>query len=137
MRWAESAVQGYHDAGQPAHDGGSHFSGGTVEGTAAPTPAWSVPSYWRAWLARLRASGEGLDPVAVVVNQPSVEVKLGDQVPSDCLSDFGSRQLRYTVLVPPDSSSTLSADSSSTLSLLPILLAAPGFVGERGGEKGK
>ena len=109
MRWAEPAVQGYHDAGQPAHDGGSHFSGGTVEGTAAPTHAWSVPSYWRAWLARLRASGEGLDPVAVVVNQPSVEVKLGGQVPSDCLSAFGSRQLLYTVLSLYTSSPACSA----------------------------
>ena len=105
-----------------------------VEGTAAPTPAWSVPWCRKAWLARLRAPGQGLDPVAVVVNQPSVEVKLGGQVPSDCLSAFGSRQLRYTVLVPPDSSSTLSADSSSTLSLLPILLASARFVGERSGE---
>ena len=73
MRWAESAVQGYHDVGQPAHDGGSHFSGGTVESTAAPTPAWSAPWCRRVWLARLRAPGRGLDPVAVVVaGQPSV-----------------------------------------------------------------
>ena len=73
MSWAEPAVpQGYHDVGQPAHDGGSHSSG-TVEGTAAPTPAWSVPSCWRAWLSRLQAPGEGLDPVVVVVaGQPSV-----------------------------------------------------------------
>jgi len=54
LSWAEPAVQGYRDVGQPAHDGGSHSSG-TVEGTAAPTPAWSIPSCWRAWLARLRA----------------------------------------------------------------------------------
>ena len=71
MSWTEPAVEGHHDVGQPAHDGGSHSSG-TVEGTAAPTPAWSVPSCWRAWLARLQAPGEGLDPVAAVVNQPSV-----------------------------------------------------------------
>ena len=64
MSWAEPAVEGHH-VGQPAHEGGSHSSG-TVEGTAAPTPAW------RAWLARLRVPGEGLEPVAVVVNQPSV-----------------------------------------------------------------
>ena len=43
------------------------------KGTAAPpTPAWSVPSCWRAWLARLRAPGQRLDPVAVVINQPSM-----------------------------------------------------------------
>ena len=78
---------------------------GTVEGTAAPTLAWIVPSCWSAWLARLRAPGEKLDHVAVVVNQPSVQVKLGGQVPSDCLS---AGQLRYTVPVPPDSSFTLS-----------------------------
>ena len=72
MSWAEPAVQGYRDVGQPAHDGGSHSSG-TVEGTTAPTPVWSVPWCQRAWLARLRAPGEGLDPVAVVVaGQPSV-----------------------------------------------------------------
>ena len=65
MSWAEPAAQGYHDVCQPAHDGESHSSG-TVEGTAAPTPTW------RASLARLRAPGEGLEPVAVVVNQPSV-----------------------------------------------------------------
>ena len=96
VSWAESAVQGYHDVGQPAHDGRSHFSGGSVEGTAAPTPAWSVPWCRRAWLARLLAPGQGLDPVAVVVNQPSV---------------------------PSDSSSTLSPGWCVTL-LLPILLAA-------------
>ena len=57
----------------PTTGGGSHFScSGTVKGTAAPTPTWSVPSCWRAWLARLRAPGKGLDPVAVVVNQPSM-----------------------------------------------------------------
>ena len=67
MSLEEPAVEGHHDVGQPAHDGGSHSSG-TVEGTAAPTPAWSVPSCWRAWLSRLKAS----DPVAVAVNQPSV-----------------------------------------------------------------
>ena len=72
MSWAEPSVQGYHDVGQPSHDGGSHSSGGTVEGTAAPTPAWSVPWCRRAWLARLRAPGQGLEHVAVVVNQPSV-----------------------------------------------------------------
>ena len=104
MSWAESAVQGYRDVGQPAHDGGSHSSG-SVEGTDAPTPAWSFPSCWRDWLARLRAPGEGLDPVAVVVNQPLVQVMLGGQIPSDCLS---AGQLRYTVPVPPDSSFTLS-----------------------------
>ena len=72
MSWEESVAHGYHDVGQPAHDGGSHSSG-TVEGTAAPTPAWSVPSCRRAWLSRLQAPGEGLDPVAVAVAvQPSV-----------------------------------------------------------------
>ena len=72
MSWAaEPAVQGYRDVDQPAHDGGSHSSG-TVEDTAAPTPALSVPSSWRAWPATLRAPAKGLDPVAVVVNQPSV-----------------------------------------------------------------
>ena len=66
MSWEESVVEGYHDVGQPAHDGGSHSSG-TVESTAAPTPTWSVPWCRRAWLSRLRAPGEGLDPVAVAV----------------------------------------------------------------------
>jgi len=118
--WAESAVQGYHDVGQPAHDGGSHSSGRTVEGTAAPTPAWSVPWCWRAWLARLRAPGQGLDPVAVFVNQPSV---------------------------PPESSSTLS-QFLQTAPLYCLLFGVwlfyfqscsqlPDFVGERGGEWGK
>ena len=51
-------------------------------------------------------TGQGLDPVAVVVNQPSVH---------------------------PDSSSTLSPGRCVTL-LLPILIAAPGFVGKRVGE---
>ena len=54
MRWAESAVQGYHDIGQPAHNRGSHSSG-TVEGTAAPTrgafldvggPGWPGCEHW-------------------------------------------------------------------------------------------
>ena len=73
MSWAEPAAEGYHDVGQPAHDGVYHSSrSGTVEGTAVSTPAWSVPSCWRAWLDRLQAPGQGLDPVAVVVNQPSV-----------------------------------------------------------------
>ena len=66
VSWAESAVQGYHDVGQPAYDGGSHSSG-TVEGTAAPMLAWSVPWCRRAWLARLRAPGQALDPVVVAV----------------------------------------------------------------------
>ena len=78
--------------------------------------------------------------------------ELGGRVPSNCLS---ARQLRYTVSVPPDSSTTLSPvppDSSSSLSagasrqlrytvswsvmtfLLPILLASTSFVGEWGGE---
>ena len=57
VSWAEPAAEGHHDVGQPAHDGGSHSSrSGTVEGTAAPTPAWSVP---RACYCR------GLYPVAV------------------------------------------------------------------------
>ena len=59
MSLEEPAVEGHHDVGQPAHDGGSHSSG-TVEGTAAPTPSLSVPSCWRAWLSRLQAA----DPVA-------------------------------------------------------------------------
>ena len=72
--------------------------------------------------------------------------------PLHCTS--ASRQLRYTVPVPPGSSSLyqrlhtpplhclpVPPDSSATLSpgrcvtlLLPVLIAAPGFVGERGGE---
>ena len=43
--------------------------------------------------------------------------------PSNCLS---AGQLRYTVPVPPDSSSTLSSGRCVTL-LLPILIAAPGL----------
>ncbi len=70
MRWAESAVRGYRDVGH-AHDGGSHSSG-TVEGTAAPTPDWGVSWCRGALLARQRAPGEGLDRVAVFLNQPSV-----------------------------------------------------------------
>ena len=73
MSWAEPAVQGYRDVGQPAHDRGSHSSE-TVEGTAAPTPAWSVPWCRRAWLARLRAPGQGLDPVAVAGCKSAVSV---------------------------------------------------------------
>ena len=45
------------------------------------------------------------------------------RVPSDSLGAFGSRQLRYTVPVPPDSSSTLSPSQCVTL-LLPILLTS-------------
>ena len=73
MSWAKPAVpQGYHDIGQPAHDGGSHSSE-IFEGTAAPMPEWSIPWCQRAWLSRLQAPGKGLDPVAVVVaGQPSV-----------------------------------------------------------------
>ena len=73
-----------HDVGQPAHDEGSHFSGGTVEGTAAPTLAWSVPWCRRAWLARLLAPGQGLDPVAVAVNQLSVTPESSSTL-SQCL----------------------------------------------------
>ena len=51
--------------------------------------------------------------------------------PLRCIS--ASRQLLYTVSVPPDSSSTLSPGRCVTL-LLQILIAAPGFVGERVGE---
>ena len=52
------------------------------------------------------------------------------QVPSDFLN---AGQLRYTVPVPPDSSSALSPGRCATL-LLTILIAAPGFVGERSWE---
>ena len=111
MSWVESAVQGYHEVRQPVHDGRSHFSGGTVSSTASPTPAWSVPSCRRAWLARLRAPDQGLDRVAVDVNQPSV---------------------------PPESSSTLSQCLPTAhlhcLLLLPILIAAPHLLRELGGE---
>ena len=128
MSWAESAVQGYRDIGQPAHDGGSHSSGGTVEGTAAPTPAWSVPWCRKAWLARLRAPVQGLDPVAVASCKSAVSVgedwwsgpprtasvpdssaTLSRCFPTALLHcPSASRQLLYTVPVPPDSSSTLS-----------------------------
>ena len=137
VSWAEPADEGHHDVGRLAHDGGSHSSG-TVEGTAAPTPTWSVPSCWRAWLSRLRAPGEGLDLVAVVLNQPSVSMKLGGQVPPNCLSVGLARWsgLHRTVSVqdssatlspvPPDSSSALSPGRSVTL-LLPVLLASASF----------
>ena len=103
VSWAEPAVQGYRDVGQPAHDGGS-YSSGTVEGTAAPTPAWNFPWCRKAWLARLRAPGQGLDPVAVVVNHAAISVgearwsgPLGlpqwRTAPLHCLS--ASRQLLY------------------------------------------
>ena len=74
VRWAESAVQGYCDVGQPAHDEGSHSSG-TVEGTAAPTPARSVPWCWRAWVARTpRAPGQGLDPQCCCSRKSAISV---------------------------------------------------------------
>ena len=70
MSWEEPAVGEYPAAGQPAYDG-VPLSLGTVEGTAAPVPAWSVPWCRRAWQARLRAPGQGLDLVAVAAaSQP-------------------------------------------------------------------
>ena len=70
MSWEEPAAREYPAAGQPAYDGVPP-SLGTVEGTAAPVLSWSVPWCRRAWLARLRAPGQGLDPVAVAAaSQP-------------------------------------------------------------------
>ena len=70
MNWEEPAAREYPAAGQPAYDGVPPSSG-TVEGTAAPMLARSVPWCRRAWLARLRAPGQGLDPIAVVAeSQP-------------------------------------------------------------------
>ena len=77
--------------------------------------------------ARLRAPGQELDPVAVVVNQQSVPPESSSHCPS------ASRQLLYTVSVPPDSSSTLSPGWCVTFQL-PILIASARFVGELGGE---
>ena len=129
MSWAEPTVQGNHDVRQPAHDGGTHFSG-TVEGTAAPMPAWSVPWCWRAWLARLRAPGEGLDPVAVAGCKSAISVgEARWSGPLELPQCLPTAPL-HCLSVPPDSSSTLSQclqtaplhclsvppDSSSTLS---------------------
>ena len=73
MSWAEPAVpQGYHDVGQPAEVEDPFFR--NRRGYCCTNAlALSVPSCWRAWLSRLQAPGEGLDPVAVAVaGQPSV-----------------------------------------------------------------
>ena len=70
MSWEEPAVREYPAAGQPAYDVVPPFLG-TVKGTAAPMLAWSVPWCRRAWLARLRAPGQGLDLIAVAAeSQP-------------------------------------------------------------------
>ena len=93
MSWEEPAAREYPAAGQPACDGVPP-SLGTVEGTAAPVLAWSVPWCRRAWLARLRAPGQGLDPVAAAAaSQPETvwgvpqlqpREQPFDQVPPPC-----------------------------------------------------
>ena len=145
MSLEEPAVEGHHDVGQPAHDGGSHSSG-TVEGTTAPTSAWSVPSCWRAWLSRLQVPGEGLDPVGCSCKSA---ISVGEARWSGPLELPQCRTAPlHSCPVPPDSSCTLSAGASRQLRytvswsgmtlLLPILIAAPTFVGEWGwGVEGK
>ena len=93
MSWEEPAAREYPAAGQPAYDGVPPSSG-TVGGTAAPVLAWSVPWCRRAWLARLRAPGQGLDPAAVAAaSQPETvwgvpqlqpREQPFDQVPPPC-----------------------------------------------------
>ena len=135
MSLEEPAVEGHHDVGQPAHDEGSHSSrSGTVESTAVPTPAWSVPSCWRAWLSRLQVPGEGLDPVGCSCKSA---ISVGEARWSGPLELPQCQTAPLLCPVPPDSSSTLSSGRCVTL-LLPILLASPAFVGEWGwGVEGK
>ena len=115
---------------QLAHDGGSHSSG-TVEGTAAPTPAWSVP-----WcLEGLAGQAAGAGPrtgscccsckSAISVGEAWWSGPLGlpqclrlQTAPLHCFS--ASRQLLYTVSVPPDSSSTLSQCLQTSLHCPPV-----------------
>ena len=92
VSWAEPPVQWYRDVGQPA------YSSGTVEGTAAPTPTRSVPSCWRAWLARLRVPGQLTGSCCCSCKSA---ISVGE---TRCLS---AGQLCYTVPVLPDSFSTL------------------------------
>ncbi len=93
---AEPAAHGYHDDGQPAHDGGSHFSRGTVESTAAPTPAWSVPWCPGGLAGQAASAGPRTGSCCCSCKSDiSSSRKLGGHVPSNCLS--APRQLRYTV----------------------------------------
>ena len=96
--------------------------------------------YNQSWFALLLVPGEGLDPVAVVVaGQPSVQVKLGGQVPLElppcqtaplhCPS--ASRQLLYIVCRCPQTAPLHCLLVGVSL-LLSILLAAARFVGEWG-----
>ena len=64
VSWEEPAAREYPATGQPAYDGVPP-SLGTVEGIAAPLFTWSIPWCQRAWLARLRTPGQGLDLVSV------------------------------------------------------------------------
>ena len=66
-----------------------------------------------AWLARLRAPGEGLNPVAVVVNQA---ISVGEARWSVSLRTASVPDSSATLSpVPPCSSSTLSAGASRQL----------------------
>ena len=120
MSWAEPAVQGYHEVGQPAHDGGSHSSrSGTVESTAAPTSAWSVNSFMLKGLAGQAASNgrrtgscccscKSAIPVGEAWWSGTLELSQClrlQTAPLNCLS--ASRQLFYTV-------SRLVCDSSTS-----------------------
>ena len=138
MNCAEPAAHGYHDDGQPAHDGGSHFSRGTVESTAAPTPAWSVPWCPGGLAGQAASAGPRTGSCCCSCKSDiSSSRKLGGHVPSNCLSAprqllytvsalplrqllytvsaLPLRQLLYTVPVPPDSSSALSAGAPRQL----------------------
>ena len=127
MSWVEPAAQGYRDVGQPAHDGGSILQ-----------EPLRVLLHQRPRGTFLGVGGLGWPGcVAVVLNQPSVP-------PESLVVRSPRTDSSATVPLPPDSSSTLSAGASRQLLytvswlivtlLLPILFAAPGFVGERGGE---
>ena len=117
MSWEEPAAQGYHDVGQPAHDGGSHSSG-----------AWSVErSFMLEGLAGQAAStGRRTGSCcrscksAISVGEAWWSGPLGlpqclrlQTAPLHCTS--ASRQLLYTVPAPPHTSSTLSAGASRQL----------------------
>ena len=109
VSWAESAaVQGYRDVGQPAHDGGSHSSG-TVEGTAAPTPAWSVPSLMLEGLAG-QAASTGRRTGSCCCSCCRSAISVGEARWSGPLELPQCLQTAplHCLPVPPDSSATLS-----------------------------
>ena len=144
-----AATAGYHDGGQPAHDRRRiSFFKRNRRGYCCTNARVerSLVSGRVGWPGCERRA-QGLDPVAVVVNQTSVppeslvvtSPRTAPSVPPDTVSAPPLRQLLYTVSrqphclpVPPDSSSTLSPDWYVTL-LLPVLLASARFCTGLGG----